>query len=182
MMTKAKKAKKSKPAPSPLKTEYFEIEGTVYFALYGRAADKVYGMVSEDIWPQIKQYKWYLSKSDYIYTFAPSRVQLHRLVYMIKHRSAVPSHLYVDHIDRNRLNNTNENLRLATPQENSFNKTTKTNKKGVVKNGKTYTVKITKSGKISKISGIETEEQAVEIYNMMAEELHGSFASKNIKS
>lgn len=46
---------------------------------------------------------------------------VHRIVWMI-HHGVIPSDKVIDHIDRDKLNNTIENLRLATPSENGLNK------------------------------------------------------------
>ena len=71
-------------------------------------------------------------------------------------------------------------MRLATPQENSFNKSTETNKKGVKRiSDSNFSATITKNGTKHEIKNIPTEKQAAEIYNMMAEELFGSFAAYN---
>lgn len=159
----------------------FEIDGITYFELKGRCKGTgTIAFVSSPRWNVVSKYNWYLSKSGYPICYELGKMHLHRFVYSYIFGQYPPSEMYVDHIDRNKLNNTDQNLRLVTPQENSFNRTTKSNKKGVRKVSKNnYTACICKDGLKKEIKNIPTEEQAAEIYNMMAEELFGSFACPN---
>jgi len=159
--------------------DFFIIDDIVYFALKGRGKNDLV-MVSANKWPFVSQYEWYLGKTGYPLCYKLGKMQLHRFIFTYILGQYPPSNLYVDHIDRNKLNNTDNNLRLATPQENSFNKSTDTNTKGVKKisNGN-YTTSIMKNGVKHEIKNIPTETQAAQIYNMMAEELFGSFAAFN---
>ena len=161
--------------------DFYILDDVVYFMLKGRAQkDGTYAMVSMDKWPYVSKYQWYLGKSGYPMSYDLGKMQLHRFVYTYILKAYPPSNLYVDHIDRNKLNNTDNNLRLATPQENSFNKSTLTNKKGVKKiSDNNYTASITKNGVRNEIKNIASEKEAAEIYNMMAEELFGEFAALN---
>lgn len=161
--------------------EYYIIDDTIHFALRGRAKKEgLYTSVSLNKWSYVSKYAWYLGKTGYPVCYELGMMQLHRFVYTITFGQKIPSQLYVDHIDRNKLNNTDSNLRLATPQENSFNKSTTSNKKGVKKVSEgNYTASVTKNGIKHEIKDIPTEEQASNIYNMMAEELFGHFAAPN---
>ena len=158
---------------------HFVLDGVVYFYLKGRASDTL-AMVSEDKWPYVSKYEWYLGKDGYPLCYSLAKMKLHRFVYNIVVGQRLPKNIYVDHIDRNKLNNTNQNLRMASPQENSFNKTTTTNLKGVKKiSENNYTATVVRDGKKHEIKNIPTAKQAAEIYNMMAEELFGDFAAIN---
>lgn len=139
--------------------------------------------------PQILDYKWYLGKNGYPYTFINGgRVPLHRYVWYLKTGNWYNDSLFVDHINRNKLDATNENLRLATPAENSYNKTPATTKNTIldpisekplhhIKFTKTgYEVSLSKEGLFNKIDKIASLEEAKEIYNMMATEMFGNFA------
>lgn len=161
--------------------DFYIMDDVIYFALKGRAKKEgIYAMVSTDKWHHVSKYEWYLGKSGYPTCYTLGKMQLHRYIYTYILGEYPPSEMYVDHIDRNKLNNTNNNLRLATPQENSFNKTSSSNKKGVKKiSENNYTATIVKDGKRHEIKNIPTDIQAAEIYNMMAEELFGSFAAPN---
>ncbi len=77
------------------------------------------------------------------------------------------------------------NLRLATPAQNSYNKSTKSNIVDPETNQKIHHIKIKKTGyevSISKdkitnrIDSIGTLEEAKQIYNMMALEMFGEFS------
>jgi hypothetical protein len=94
----------------------------------------------------------------------------------------------IDHINRDRLDNRRENLRICTPLQNSYNRSKPKNSgktfKGVTKVGKknpTYTASITKDGVKHDMKGIPTERQAAEMYDLMAEQLFGEYAAKNFR-
>lgn len=162
---------------------YYIVDDIVYFQLKGRAKENnIYAFVSLNKWNYVKKYQWYLGKCGYPLCYYLGKMKLHRFIFTYVVGDKIPSNVYVDHIDRNKLNNTDGNLRLASPQENSFNKSTKTNKKGVKKiSTNNYSAIVTKDGKKHEIKNIPSEEQAASIYNMMAEELFGSFAAFNEK-
>ena len=143
----------------------------------------------------INQYKWYLGKDGYPFAYIKGgRVPLHRYIWYLNtgiwtnkkiNQDGSITKLYVDHVNRDKLDASDENLRISTPAENSYNKTSKntiidpdTTKPlhhiKLLKSG--YSVSMTKDKKTSKINKIATLEEAKEIYNMMAIELFGEFA------
>lgn len=162
----------------PQEPEYFVFDNTIMFKLKGTRP--AYTTISIIHWPHVSKYEWYLGKAGYPICYSLNKMTLHRFVYTFTLGEYPPSNMYVDHIDRNKLNNTDENLRLATPQENSFNKTTTTNLKGVKKiSENNYTASITKDGVKHEIKNIQTELEAANCYNMMSEELFGQYAAFN---
>lgn len=163
------------------KQTYFVNDTEVYFNLKGRCKkNEVMAIVSIDKWESVSAYDWYLGKSGYPICYQLSKMTLHRFIFTLIVNQKIPQNLYVDHIDRNKLNNTNENLRLVTPMENSFNKSTKSNTKGVKKvSENNYTACVCKNGTKHQIKNIKTEKEAASIYNLMAEELFGDYAAPN---
>lgn len=143
----------------------------------------------------VTKYKWYLGKDGYPFAYINgSRIPLHRFVWWLNtgiwknvknEQNGSVTKLYIDHINRDKLDARDENLRLSTPAENSYNKSLKNNIIDPItskplhhiklsKSG--YSVSLTKDGKNSKIDKIASLEEAKEIYNMMALELFGEFA------
>ena len=143
----------------------------------------------------IEKYKWYLGKDGYPFAYIEGgRAPLHRYIWWLNTGSwnnkrieldGQVTKIYIDHVNRDKLDATDENLRASTPAENSYNKTSKneiidpeTNKPlhhiRLLKSG--YSVSITKDKKTSKINKIQTLQEAKQIYNLMAEELFGEFA------
>jgi hypothetical protein len=143
----------------------------------------------------VSPYKWYLGKDGYPFAYIKGgRVPLHRYIWYLNtgvwtNEKTNPdgsiTRLYVDHSNRDKLDATDQNLRISTPAENSYNKTSSnrlidpvTSKPlhhiKLTKSG--YSVSLTKDGKTNKISKIATLEEAKSIYNMMATELFGEFA------
>ena len=91
---------------------------------------------------------------------------LHSLVYNY-HYGLVPDGKCVDHIDRNKDNNTIDNLRLVTNQENSFNTNiSKNNTSGHTgvywhKRDKRWLARITIDGKTISLGRFKTIEKAI---------------------
>ncbi len=146
----------------------------------------------------VGQYKWYLGKDGYPFAFIKgSRVPLHRFIWYLNTGSWYNQYIdkdnkikkhYVDHINRDKLDATDSNLRLATPAENSYNKSSKITKTTIIDpftNQPLHHIKLKKSGYevciskdtiTNKINGIKTLDEAKQIYNLMAGELFGEFA------
>lgn len=91
----------------------------------------------------------------------------------------------VDHIDRNRANNSIQNLRLATKSQNQANKKLDhgaSKFKGVFfhKIHKKWMTQLKHNGVTKFIGYFETEEAAALAYNRSAKKLHGEFAFLNV--
>lgn len=165
-----------------MNTDSFEIK------LYGKnpEADKLSVLVSLKRVAHVIDHRWYLGKNGYPFTYIKgARVQLHRYIWYLINGSLPDENVYIDHINRNKLDATDNNLRLSTPAENSYNKTPisktidPTTDKPLhhIKWSKTgYVVSVSKNGITNTINSIATLEEAKEIYNMMATEMFGNFA------
>ena len=95
-----------------------------------------------------------------------------------------PSHLFVDHIDHNGLNNCKSNLRLCTPAQNRYNLISKKGNskyKGVhwKRSRKKWAAAIQLNRKIYHIGHFTDEIAAARAYDERARELHGEFACLN---
>ena len=88
----------------------------------------------------------------------------------------------IDHINHNKLDNTKENLRCCTKQQNEMNKVKRSNTsskfKGVTKINK-WMASITFNNKTINLGYFNTEKEAAKIYNVKAKELFGEFAYLN---
>lgn len=102
-----------------------------------------------------------LGKTGYYYSsFNGKREYIHRLVYMY-HNNSIPKGYIVDHINRNKLDNRIENLRLVTAQENTFNAS---NTKGYVYSRGRYTARLRVDNKTYYIGNYSTAELAEQAY------------------
>lgn len=104
----------------------------------------------------------------------------HRLIW-IMHNGDVPPGFLIDHKDSNPLNNSIDNLRLATYQQNAFNKSKNLNSsssfKGVTRidTYNKWQAQIQISNKSFYIGRFESEAEAKEAYDFVAKELFGDF-------
>lgn len=159
-----------------------DIDDSTYvkLELLGRAknTEQNYFLVSKSKLEYILRHSWYLGANGYPITYTARSKTLHKNLLGKQESGYV-----IDHINRNKLDNRLENLRVITSRENSYNRTKSKNSnntyKGVKKNGNKFSACISKDGVKREIGGFDTEEDAAKVYDMMAEELFGEFAGKN---
>jgi hypothetical protein len=143
-----------------------------------------FAKVSPRIFQYLNQYKWFLNHDGYAIRNVKtetgrSHISMHREI------MGNPRGEEVDHIDGDRLNNTDDNLRIATRSENMRNQhrlkgTKKTSKyRGVYynKKNKKWETSVTVNGKQIKLGCFESEDFAVRVRDGAALALHGEFAS-----
>lgn len=79
-------------------------------------------VIDEDMYYDIIQYKWHVNNYGYVISNINKKdIRLHRYVMNYS------GHDFIDHINGNRLDNRKINLRIATPQQNSRNTSSRKN-------------------------------------------------------
>lgn len=106
---------------------------------------------------------------------------LSRMIFLY-HKGYLPE--FIDHEDRNGLNDRIENLRAASRAENCKNRTVSKNSAckylGVTISGKKFKARIRLDGKNKQLGNFIKEQDAALAYNKAAVMYHGEFASLNI--
>ena len=109
-------------------------------------------------------------------------IKMHRLL-----TNATNPKIYVDHRDRNGLNNQKSNLRLVSNlSENAVNRTKRTGTTSIytgvywLSSRKRWTVQVRYKGVTYKKSGFKNEDDAALHYNDIASSIYGSFVNLNI--
>jgi len=111
---------------------------------------------------------------------------IHRLLCKCFKENEYSEELFVDHIDRNRLNNNLNNLRMVNHRENICNQTKKKNRSSIFKGVYFNTTKnkwqvaITFNYKQIYIGRYETELEAAKAYNDYIDQNNLQYYSKNI--
>lgn len=135
----------------------------------------------------VLNYSWYLGKDGYPVTYGSidgaqrfgRGLKIHQFL-----KGSYGNDYAIDHINRDKMDNRLENLRICTKQENNYNrskpKNSQYNYKGVrQERDGTFTAYVTKDGEKHEIKKLPDELTAAKIYDMMAEDLLGNFAPKN---
>ena len=135
----------------------------------------------EDV-ERVRNYKWHMkyNGNKHIEGKIDGKVvQLHRFI-----MQEYDEEVYIDHINRNPLDNRKSNLRRCRRSENAKNRTKNANNKVGHKNiskttsGDKYRVCINKDGKQYYLGVYSTLDEAVEVRDRKLKELHGEFASQ----
>lgn len=107
----------------------------------------------------------------------------HRIIYLLSFSiESLQSTDMIDHIDRNKENNSPANLRLSTKSTNGMNRGKQANNssgsKGVSyrKDRSKWLAKITKNGKSCNIGLFDTIEEAASAYSLAATLIHGEYS------
>jgi hypothetical protein len=137
-------------------------------------------MVDDDEYEEISKYKWNLSNSGYA---VRSYRENGKTKTMLMHRQIMcpPENMLVDHIDRNKLNNQKDNLRIASYKDNSHNTIPQswTGYKGVDLQGNWWVAKITINGKQITVGKSKDIIEAAKKYDEAAKKYYGPFAYLN---
>jgi hypothetical protein len=153
-------------------------------------ADKYVAIVDDEDYETVNKFYWsvcgkhniyYAKSSIYLPCGKQKTIRMHRLIMGVND----PKKL-VDHIDHNGLNNQRSNLRIATHQENSKNRTPYGSSKylGVCwcKRSGRWLVQIKINKTTNKFLGyFNNEIDAAMVYDKYAKEIHGEFANLNFK-
>lgn len=134
-------------------------------------------IIDKEDYEKIKNYKWYMKGDSEVFCMSLQK-HLSRLILDV-----TDSHLYVDHIDHNRLNNRKSNLRICTNAQNQWNKIYRT--RGKTKYTGVYYVpsnkfrkwvaRITVNKKTHYLGSYLTPEEADKAYKDACLRFHGEF-------
>ena len=137
-----------------------------------------YALVDDDNYSWLSRFKWRACSGYACTNFGGVRVTMHAMLLQ------VPGGLFVDHINRNRIDNRMENLRVASPRENASNASRRLRTKhpyvGVrpTLNGKRWVARIGARG--AHVGTFDTEAEAVRARDEAALKAFGPFATQNI--
>lgn len=145
-----------------------------------------HAIVDDADFERLSQWKWYACRRRNNY-YATRHMKLPngKLISVLMHREIMGltpgSKNRVDHRDFNGLNNTRQNLRIATPSQNSRNRRPCGSSKylGVSSKSGKWQANISYLGKTRYLGIFGDEREAAETYDFFARELHGEFANLN---
>ena len=151
-------------------------------------ASDLKALVDDDIYEDLLQYKWYVTKWNCVgRTYRSPRNGKTRHISLPNHIMQTFGILY-DHKDRNGLNNLRDNLRVATNQQNSFNRSKRagcsSKYKGVTyeRSRATWRALIKYNGKTIHLGTFQTEIEAAVAYDDKATELFKEYAVLNFNA
>ena len=118
-------------------------------------------IISEEDVEKVEKYDWHKDKqTGYWYTYSNGKkTYLHR--YITNNSTKNPT----DHIDKNKDNNTRENLRICTCEENARNKSFRSNSQtgytNIFRHGKKYIIQARINGKTKTLASFKTLDEAL---------------------
>ena len=160
----------------------YNLEKNVY---YVTCFDGTVFMIDKEDYLLVKDFVWHKDGNGYIITKKNGEIfKLHRLLMGL----SKVDNLEVDHVDRNPLNNTRSNLRLATRSENCINRDVSSfNKSGCVgvywnNSVQKWAVQINKDGNRYYLGVYSDFDEAVKVRQKAESDLFGDFIPNNRQS
>ena len=142
-----------------------------------------FAVVDKNDLPLVSKYHWRIKNRPHtsyaVTTINRKAVAMHRLI-----MSVLPA-IFIDHIDHNGLNNRRRNLRISTPQINSFNRKKLSGCSSIFKgtyfhkHSKKWEAKIIFAGKSFSLGYFYRAEDAARAYDQKALDLFGRYAKLN---
>lgn len=139
-----------------------------------------YALVDDEDFERVNQYKWHCSACGY----AMCRKGKH-LIYMHHSILDIPKGMFVDHINRNGLDNRKSNLRIVTHSQNMINrKFQKNNKSGVTgirwnKKDKRWIAQIRFDCKLLYLGSYTNKKDAIKVRRDAEKKYHGEYKRAN---
>lgn len=168
----------------------YRVEGEKCFIEIDSKHGKMTAVIDAEDMPRARALQWFICKTGESLFYVKGKigfgnkgkflVGLHQLI------MSFPEGMVIDHMNHDTLNNTKENLRAATAEQNSFNARrvkgpSKSGARGVFKNQSgNFRAMIHRKGKTLYLGTYKTQEEAAAAYNAGAREIHGEFALLNI--
>jgi hypothetical protein len=153
--------------------------------LSGKRGAGLFAKIDDEDFPIVSKYKWYLSTCGYAITnYWKGRknhfhLMLHHLVFGKK------KGLTIDHINRDKLDNRKENLRVATFSLNRINNSARADSKSGIKGvcwkkrEKKWVAQININGKRKWLGNFINKEDAANTYDKVAKQIYKNFAYLN---
>jgi hypothetical protein len=160
------------------------VKTTIKFPIYGKGGKLVcHTLISSSDISRITNYTWNLMGRGYIKARINKKdIYLHRYIL----NQTDPS-IIVDHINGDKLDNRQDNLRFATKSQNSFNRKKSADKSSIYKGvsfnkNKNMWQSYTKMNGVKNVIGyFDTQKKAALEYDKLALVLYGDFFTPNFK-
>jgi hypothetical protein len=145
-------------------------------------------LVDDEDYEYVSKFKWQCNTGGYAIRQLPRNGGKQKNIPMHREIICPPENLFIDHINRNKLDNRRSNLRTCTRAQNMWNKDKIRNKKNETsiykgvsldKRFNTYRVSIRVLGNEIWLGGFKNEEDAARAYDDAALKYHGEFACIN---
>jgi hypothetical protein len=140
-------------------------------------------LVDDDDFARVSEYQWHITSSGYVAGMIIID-GAHKLVYLHRFLLNAPSGQVVDHINGDRLDNRQDNLRLVTRAQNQWNRKVQHNRsgyKGVCwhRRKRKFYARIQANGRRYHLGYFDTAEEAAQAYDAAARRLFGEYARLN---
>lgn len=162
---------------------------SIRFKISGKAGKTAYTLVDDEDYDFVKKYNWTLREDGYAARYEWSKIRKNTVaIFLHKELTNTTSKQWVDHINRDKLDNRKSNLRVCTISENNQNKDkfyrkdiSKYHSKyvGVRKSLNKWIARIQKDSRYIHLGTYSTEREAALAYNIKAMELFGVYAKVN---